>query len=47
MKQRFDRHYGPEGHAKESRYLLNSHINKVIDKPEVKEVWLKQGPFPH
>jgi tripartite-type tricarboxylate transporter receptor subunit TctC len=36
----------PKGTPKEVITFLNSHINKVINKPEVKEVWLKQGAIP-
>ena len=36
----------PKGTPKEVVTFLNSHINKVINKPEVKEVWLKQGAVP-
>jgi tripartite-type tricarboxylate transporter receptor subunit TctC len=36
----------PKGTPKEVVTFLNSHINKVINKPEVKEVWLKQGAIP-
>jgi tripartite-type tricarboxylate transporter receptor subunit TctC len=33
----------PKGTPKEIISFLNTNINKVINKPEVKEVWLKQG----
>jgi len=36
----------PKGTPKEVVTFLNSHINKVINKPEVREVWLKQGAVP-
>ena len=36
----------PKGTPKEVVTFLNTHINKVINKPEVKEVWLKQGAIP-
>jgi tripartite-type tricarboxylate transporter receptor subunit TctC len=36
----------PKGTPKEVVTFLNSHINKVINKPEVKEAWLKQGAVP-
>jgi tripartite-type tricarboxylate transporter receptor subunit TctC len=36
----------PKGTPKEVVTYLNAHINTVINKPEVKEVWLKQGAIP-
>jgi tripartite-type tricarboxylate transporter receptor subunit TctC len=36
----------PKGTPKEVISFLNSNINKVINKPEVKEIWLKQGAIP-
>ena len=36
----------PKGTPKEVVTFLNGQINKVINKPEVKEVWLKQGAVP-
>jgi tripartite-type tricarboxylate transporter receptor subunit TctC len=36
----------PKGTPKEIISFLNTNINKVINKPEVKEVWLKQGAVP-
>jgi tripartite-type tricarboxylate transporter receptor subunit TctC len=36
----------PKGTPKEVVTFLNSHINKVINKPEVREAWLKQGAVP-
>ena len=36
----------PKGTPKEVVTFLNTHINKVINKPEVREVWLKQGAVP-
>ncbi len=46
MKQRLDRALWRRRHAEGVVTFLNSHINKVINKPEVREAWLKQGPFP-
>ena len=36
----------PKGTPKEVVTFLNQAINKVIQKPEVKEMWLKQGAIP-
>jgi tripartite-type tricarboxylate transporter receptor subunit TctC len=36
----------PKGTPKEVIDFLNQHINKVIELPEVKEAWLKQGAVP-
>jgi tripartite-type tricarboxylate transporter receptor subunit TctC len=36
----------PKGTPKEIVTFLNTSINKVLNKPEVKEVWLKQGAIP-
>jgi len=36
----------PKGTPKEVITLLNTNINKVINKPEVKSAWLKQGAVP-
>jgi len=36
----------PRGTPKEVVTFLNQAINKVIQKPEVKEMWLKQGAIP-
>ena len=36
----------PKGTPKEVVTFLNSSINKVINKPAVKEAWLKQGAIP-
>jgi tripartite-type tricarboxylate transporter receptor subunit TctC len=36
----------PKGTPKEVVDFLNKHINAVIQKPEVKEAWLKQGAVP-
>ena len=36
----------PKGTPKEVIDFLNQHINKVIELPEVKETWLKQGAVP-
>lgn len=36
----------PKGTPKEVISFLNTNINKVINKPEVKEIWLKQGAIP-
>lgn len=36
----------PKGTPKEVITFLNTNINKVINKPEVKEIWLKQGAIP-
>ncbi|MGB8576496.1 MAG: tripartite tricarboxylate transporter substrate binding protein [Pseudolabrys sp.] len=36
----------PKGTPKEIITFLNANINKVINKAEVKEVWLKQGAIP-
>ncbi len=36
----------PKGTPKEVIAFLNTNINKVINKPEVKEAWLKQGAIP-
>ena len=36
----------PKGTPKEIISFLNAGINKVINKPEVKEAWLKQGAIP-
>ena len=36
----------PKGTPKEVVTFLNTSINKVINKPEVKEAWLKQGAIP-
>ena len=36
----------PKGTPKEIVTFLNSSINKVINKPAVKEAWLKQGAIP-
>jgi tripartite-type tricarboxylate transporter receptor subunit TctC len=36
----------PKGTPKEIISFLNTNINKVINKPEVKEAWLKQGAIP-
>jgi len=36
----------PKGTPKEVVTSLNQAINKVIQKPEVKEMWLKQGAIP-
>jgi tripartite-type tricarboxylate transporter receptor subunit TctC len=36
----------PKGTPKDVITFLNSHINKVINKPEVREAWLKQGAVP-
>jgi tripartite-type tricarboxylate transporter receptor subunit TctC len=36
----------PKGTPKEVVAFLNQAINKVIQKPEVKEMWLKQGAIP-
>ncbi len=36
----------PKGTPKEVIAFLNNSINKVINRPDVKEVWLKQGAIP-
>jgi len=36
----------PKGTPKEVVAYLNQAINKVIQKPQVKDVWLKQGAIP-
>ncbi|HLA20217.1 MAG TPA: tripartite tricarboxylate transporter substrate binding protein [Pseudolabrys sp.] len=36
----------PKGTPKEIVTFLNSSINKVLNKPDVKEAWLKQGAIP-
>ena len=36
----------PKGTPKEVVAFLNTSINKVIDLPDVKEAWLKQGAIP-
>jgi tripartite-type tricarboxylate transporter receptor subunit TctC len=36
----------PKGTPKDVITFLNSNINKVIDKPEVKSAWLQQGAIP-
>ncbi|HEX3163166.1 MAG TPA: tripartite tricarboxylate transporter substrate binding protein [Pseudolabrys sp.] len=36
----------PKGTPKEVITFLNAAINKVINRPDVKEVWLKQGAIP-
>ena len=36
----------PKGTPKEVVDFLNKHINKVIESPEVKATWLKQGAVP-
>jgi tripartite-type tricarboxylate transporter receptor subunit TctC len=36
----------PKGTPKEVVTFLNNNINKVINKPEVKAAWLKQGAIP-
>jgi tripartite-type tricarboxylate transporter receptor subunit TctC len=36
----------PKGTPKEIITFLNTAINKVINLPEVKEVWLQQGAIP-
>ena len=36
----------PKGTPKEVIDFLNKHVNAVIQKPEVKEAWLKQGAIP-
>src|SRR3990172_501250 len=36
----------PKGTPKEIVTFLNSSINKVLNKPDVKETWLKQGAIP-
>ena len=36
----------PKGTPKEVITFLNSAINKVINRPDVKEAWLKQGAIP-
>ena len=36
----------PKGTSKEVVDYLSKHINKVIELPEVKEAWLKQGAIP-
>ena len=36
----------PKGTPKEVVTFLNTAINKVINQPEVKETWLKQGAIP-
>ncbi len=36
----------PKGTPKEVVSFLNTNINKVINKPEVKQIWLKQGAIP-
>ena len=36
----------PKGTPKEIVTFLNTSINKVLNKPEVKEAWLKQGAIP-
>lgn len=36
----------PKGTPKEVISFLNTNINKVINKPEVKQIWLKQGAIP-
>jgi tripartite-type tricarboxylate transporter receptor subunit TctC len=36
----------PKGTPKEVITFLNNNINKVINKPEVKAAWLKQGAIP-
>jgi tripartite-type tricarboxylate transporter receptor subunit TctC len=36
----------PKGTPKEIVTFLNTSINKVLNKPEVKETWLKQGAIP-
>jgi tripartite-type tricarboxylate transporter receptor subunit TctC len=36
----------PKGTPKEVVTFLNGAINKVINRPDVKEAWLKQGAVP-
>jgi tripartite-type tricarboxylate transporter receptor subunit TctC len=36
----------PKGTPKDVIAFLNTAINKVINRPDVKEVWLKQGAIP-
>ena len=36
----------PKGTPKEIITFLNTAINKVINLPEVKEIWLQQGAIP-
>jgi tripartite-type tricarboxylate transporter receptor subunit TctC len=36
----------PKGTPKEIVSFLNAGINKVINRPDVKEAWLKQGAIP-
>jgi tripartite-type tricarboxylate transporter receptor subunit TctC len=36
----------PKGTPREIITFLNTAINKVINKPDVKEAWLKQGAIP-
>ena len=36
----------PKGTPKEIVSFLNTNINKVINRPDVKEAWLKQGAIP-
>ena len=36
----------PKGTPKEIVNFLNTNINKVINRPDVKEAWLKQGAIP-
>src|SRR6185369_9701637 len=36
----------PKGTPKEVVTFLNGAINKVINRPDVKEAWLKQGAIP-
>jgi tripartite-type tricarboxylate transporter receptor subunit TctC len=36
----------PKGTPKELVDFLNAGINKVINRPDVKEAWLKQGAIP-
>jgi tripartite-type tricarboxylate transporter receptor subunit TctC len=36
----------PKGTPKDVIAFLNTAINKVINRPDVKEAWLKQGAIP-
>jgi tripartite-type tricarboxylate transporter receptor subunit TctC len=36
----------PKGTPKEVVSFLNTSVNKVINLPDVKETWLKQGAIP-
>jgi tripartite-type tricarboxylate transporter receptor subunit TctC len=36
----------PKGTPKDVIAFLNSNINKVLNNPEVKATWLKQGAIP-